>query len=100
MDVDSADIVPLVDLRVAHAEVALEIDTSMRQVIAHAAFVNGPEVVAFEQEYAEFAELPYCIGVANGTDAIELALRGAGVRAGAQVMLPANTFAATAEAVV
>jgi dTDP-4-amino-4,6-dideoxygalactose transaminase len=100
MGIDPADTIPLVDLLAAHNEIAPEVDISIRRVLAHAAFVNGPEVSAFEQEYAEFAGLAHCIGVANGTDAIELALRAAGVRADAQVMLPANTFAATAEAVV
>jgi dTDP-4-amino-4,6-dideoxygalactose transaminase len=100
MSTDAADIIPLVDLRAAHAEVADEIDMGIRQVVAQTAFVNGPEVSSFEQEYAEFVGLRHCVGVANGTDAIELALRAAEVLAGAQVVLPANTFAATAEAVV
>jgi dTDP-4-amino-4,6-dideoxygalactose transaminase len=92
--------IPLVDLRKAHAEVADEIDAGMREVLDGAAFINGPAVKAFEHEYAEFSGVPYCVGVANGTDAIELALRAAEVPAGAQVVLPANTFVATAEAVV
>jgi dTDP-4-amino-4,6-dideoxygalactose transaminase len=72
----------------------------MRGVLADTAFVNGPEVSAFEHDYAKFVNLPHCIGVANGTDAIELGLRAAAVPVGAKVVLPANTFAATAEAVV
>jgi dTDP-4-amino-4,6-dideoxygalactose transaminase len=98
--VGGSDVIPLVDLRKAHAEVADEIDAAMREVLADAAFVNGPAVKAFEHEYAEFSGVPHCVGVANGTDAIELALRAAEVPAGSQVVLPANTFVATAEAVV
>ena len=55
---------------------------------------------AFEQEYAEFVGARHCVGVANGTDALELALRAVGVGAGDEVIVPANTFIATAEAVV
>jgi dTDP-4-amino-4,6-dideoxygalactose transaminase len=94
------DAIPLVDLRQAHAEVADEIEKSLRSVIEDTAFINGPEVAAFEDEYAEFGSVAHCVGVANGTDAIELALRAAEVPAGGHVALPANTFVATAEAVV
>src|SRR3954454_2834577 len=91
--------IPLVDLAAAHAEVAEEVETGFKRVIAETAFIGGAEVAAFEQEYAGFSGLPYCVGVANGTDALELALRALGVGRGAEVVLPANTFIATAEAV-
>ncbi len=91
--------IPLVDLAAAHAEVAEEVEAGFKRVIAATAFVGGAEVAAFEQEYAAFTGLPHCVGVANGTDALELALRAAGVGPGAEVILPANTFIATAEAV-
>src|SRR3712207_3842506 len=91
--------VPLVDLAAAHAEVAEEVETGFKRVIAETAFVGGAEVAAFEQEYAAFNDLPHCVGVANGTDALELALRAVGVGPGSEVILPANTFIATAEAV-
>jgi dTDP-4-amino-4,6-dideoxygalactose transaminase len=91
--------IPLVDLHAAHAEVAEEIDTGFKRVIADCAFIGGDEVAAFEREYAALHGVPHCVGVANGTDALELALRAAGVRPGDRVILPANTFVATAEAV-
>src|SRR3954466_170012 len=91
--------IPLVDLAAAHAEVAEEIETGFKRVIAETAFVGGAEVAAFEQEYAAFSGLGHCVGVANGTDALELALRAVGVGPGTEVILPANTFIATAEAV-
>jgi dTDP-4-amino-4,6-dideoxygalactose transaminase len=56
-------------------------------------------VAAFEREYAEFIGVPHCVAVANGTDAIEIALRALGVGHGDECILPANTFIATAEAV-
>jgi len=91
--------IPLVDLAAAHAEVAEEVETGFKRIIAETAFIGGAEVAAFEQEYAAFNGLPHCVGVANGTDALELALRAVGVGPGAEVILPANTFIATAEAV-
>jgi len=91
--------VPLVDLRAAHTEIADEVELGFKRVLATSSFIGGEEVSAFEREYAACCALPHCVGVANGTDALELALRAVGVRAGAEVILPANTFVATAEAV-
>jgi dTDP-4-amino-4,6-dideoxygalactose transaminase len=91
--------IPLVDLQAAHAEVAEEVDTGFKRVIANTAFIGGEEVAAFEREYAAFSRVRHCVGVANGTDAVELALRAVGVGPGDEVVIPANTFVATAEAV-
>jgi dTDP-4-amino-4,6-dideoxygalactose transaminase len=92
-------LIPLVDLSAAHAEVAEEVAVGFKRVLAETAFIGGGEVAAFEREYAAFSGVAHCVGVANGTDALELALRAAGVRPGSAVILPANTFIATAEAV-
>jgi dTDP-4-amino-4,6-dideoxygalactose transaminase len=91
--------IPLVDLAAAHAEVAEEVEAGFKRIIADTAFIGGAEVAAFESEYAAFSGLPYAIGVANGTDALELAFKAVGVGPGTEVILPANTFIATAEAV-
>jgi dTDP-4-amino-4,6-dideoxygalactose transaminase len=91
--------IPLVDLAAQHAEVADAIEAGLAEVFATTSFIGGKAVDEFERAYAEFTELAHCIGVANGTDALELALRGVGVTAGGEVILPANTFIATAEAV-
>lgn len=91
--------VPLVDLAAQQAEIADEVRLGLDDVFARTAFVGGEEVGLFEQEYARFVDVEHCIGVANGTDALELALRAAGVCRGGEVVLPANTFIATAEAV-
>ena len=92
--------VPLVDLRAAHLEIEQEIVGGFAQVLASAAFIKGPEVRDFEQEFAHFSGTRHAIGVANGTDAVELALRAAELAPGAEVVVPANTFVATAAAVV
>jgi dTDP-4-amino-4,6-dideoxygalactose transaminase len=100
------DPIPLVDLAAQHAEVAGEIARGMAAVIARSAFILGEEVAAFEAEFAGACGAAHCVGVGNGTDAIELVLRaldiGAGAARGAgdEVLVPANTFIATALAVL
>jgi dTDP-4-amino-4,6-dideoxygalactose transaminase len=92
--------VPLVDLRPQHAPLADDLTRVVAEVVREGAFVLGRQVREFEELFAEFCGVRHCIGVANGTDAVELALRAAGVPPGAEVIVPANTFVATAEAVV
>ncbi|HEY0513844.1 MAG TPA: DegT/DnrJ/EryC1/StrS family aminotransferase [Thermoanaerobaculia bacterium] len=92
--------IPLVDLKAQHAEVADEVARGFAQVIADTAFVLGPQVREFEAAFARFCEAPHCVGVANGTDAIELSVRALGLGAGDEVIVPANTFIASALGVV
>ena len=92
--------VPLVDLQLLHARIAHEVRADISRLMDSTAFVLGPEVTAFENKYADFCGVKHCIGVGNGTDAIELALRAIGISSGDEVVIPANTFVATAEAVV
>ena len=91
--------IPLVDLAAQHDEIADEVRPGLEAVFASTAFIGGPDVAAFEREYAAFTGVGHCVGVANGTDALELALRAVGVTPGGEVVVPANTFVATAEAV-
>ncbi|MDW4906533.1 DegT/DnrJ/EryC1/StrS family aminotransferase [Streptomyces sp. ADMS] len=91
--------IPLVDLKAAHAEVADDVRAGFERVLADTAFIGGDEVGAFEREYAGFGAVAHCVGVANGTDAVELALRASGVGPGDEIVIPANTFIATAGAV-
>lgn len=91
--------VPFVDLGWQHRLVAEEVAAGFASVMEATAFIDGPDVARFEAMFADFVGASHCVGVANGTDAIELALRAAGIPAGAKVVLPANTFIATAEAV-
>jgi dTDP-4-amino-4,6-dideoxygalactose transaminase len=91
--------IPLVDLAAQQAEVAVEVAIGWQEVLDSTGFVGGPKVAAFESEYADFIGASYCVGVGNGTDAIEIALRAFGVRPGDECIIPANTFIATAEAV-
>jgi dTDP-4-amino-4,6-dideoxygalactose transaminase len=96
----STDNIPLVDLGWQHAQVGDEVAAGWAEVLAKTAFVGGPAVARFESEFAAYTGAEHCVGVANGTDALELALRALGVGPGDECILPANTFVATAEAVV
>ena len=91
--------VPFVDLASQQAEVDAEVRRGLDEVFATTAFIGGPHVTEFERRYAAFCGVAHCVGVANGTDALELVLRALDVPAGGEVVLPANSFIATAEAV-
>jgi len=88
--------IPLVDLKAQHRQIADEVQRGFAAVLENTSFILGKEVAAFEQEYSAFTQVPHTVGVANGTDALELALRAVGVGRGDEVILPANTFIATA----
>lgn len=90
--------VPFVDLAAQQAEIAAEVLPVWQKQLESGAFVGGPEVAAFEQEYAAFIGVEHVVGVSNGTDALELAYRAVGIGPGDEVIMPANTFIATAEA--
>jgi dTDP-4-amino-4,6-dideoxygalactose transaminase len=91
--------IPLVDLDLQHTEIAEEVREGWDALLASKAFVLGPQVAEFEEAFARYSGVSHCAGVANGTDALELALRALGVGPGDEVVLPANTFIATALAV-
>ncbi len=97
--VQSAPAVTFVDLASQHAEIEHEVEAGLRRVMDACAFVNGPDVAAFESAWAGYCGRAHALGVANGTDALELALRAAGVGTGDDVVVPANSFIASAEAV-
>lgn len=91
--------IPLVDLAWQHQEIAEEVRAGWDEVLKQTSFVLGPAVAEFEHQYAQFSSVSHCVGVANGTDALEMALRAAGVQPGHEVVVPANTFIASALAV-
>jgi dTDP-4-amino-4,6-dideoxygalactose transaminase len=100
MTMDAAVKVPFVDLRAQYATIREEVTATLAQVLDHAAFIFGPEVARFEEQFADFQGVNHVVGVGNGTDALVLALRALGIGPGDDVVIPANTFAATAEAVI
>jgi dTDP-4-amino-4,6-dideoxygalactose transaminase len=91
--------VPLLDLQAQHAEIRAELDAAIGRVFAHGRFVGGPEIGEFEAHYAAFCGVEHCIGVANGTEALTLGLRAAGVGPGNEVITTTFTFLATVESI-
>ncbi|HUQ31829.1 MAG TPA: DegT/DnrJ/EryC1/StrS family aminotransferase [Pyrinomonadaceae bacterium] len=91
--------VPFVDLRRQYLSIKEEIDVAIARVLAETSFVLGREVEAFEASFAEYTGARFCVGLNSGTAAIQLAVMACGLKAGDEVILPANTFFATAEGV-
>ena len=91
--------VPLFDTRTPLEPLRAAIDAKLAEVVEGARFILGPEVTAFETEFAAYVGAKHAIGVANGTDALTLALRAMGVGPGDEVVVPSFTFYASAEAI-
>ncbi len=87
------------DLTYIHSVVRDEINESVKNVLDSNWFIMGKELEAFEEEYAQFCGAKHCIGVGNGLDALHIILKAYGIGAGDEVIVPANTFIATALAV-
>lgn len=91
--------VPFLDLASINELSREHFDVVWERVLKHGGYVGGPEVSEFERDFASYCGVSHCICVANGTDALELILTGLGIGTGDEVIVPANTFIATAEAV-
>ncbi|MGC8733178.1 MAG: DegT/DnrJ/EryC1/StrS family aminotransferase [Halothiobacillaceae bacterium] len=87
--------VPFLDLLAATQELRTEIDAAIKRVLDSGHYILGPEVEQFEAEFATYCEARHCIGVANGLDALHLALRAMDVGPGDEVIVPSNTYIAT-----
>ncbi len=87
--------VPFLDLRAAYLELKPEIDAAIARVLDSGLYIGGEEVEHFEAEWAAYCEAKHAIGVANGLDALYLALRALGVGQGDEVIVPSNTYIAT-----
>jgi dTDP-4-amino-4,6-dideoxygalactose transaminase len=92
--------VPFLDLQAGHAELSGEIWAAVEEVISSQQFVLGPQNEALEREIAAYCDTQHGVGLANGTDALTLALAACGVGPGDEVIVPAFTFVATGTAVV
>jgi dTDP-4-amino-4,6-dideoxygalactose transaminase len=91
--------IKFLDLVAQYNSIKNEINEAIINVINDSAFIGGKYVETFEKAFAEYHQAKYCIGVGNGTDAIEIALESLDLPKGGEVIVPANTFIATAEAV-
>ena len=92
--------VPLLDLGASHHELRRDLVAAFEELIDSGAFTNGPQVAELEIAFARYCDVPYCVGLASGLDALRIALVGIEPKPGEEAILPANTFVATAEAVV
>jgi dTDP-4-amino-4,6-dideoxygalactose transaminase len=91
--------IKFLDLHAQYLSIKSDIDNAIAKVLASSAFIGGPNVKEFEQAFADYLGAEFCIGVANGTDAIEIALEALALPAGSEVIIPGNTFIASSEAV-
>jgi dTDP-4-amino-4,6-dideoxygalactose transaminase len=92
--------VPYLDLTRARQRIAVPLQARWQKILDQNSYILGPEVKELERRFADFVEVPACVGVANGTDALVLALRALGAGPGDEVIVPDFTFFATAEAVL
>jgi len=87
--------VPILELKPAYEELAPELDAAYRRVMSSGHYLLGPELEAFEAEYARSVGAAHCIGVANGLEALQMVLMALGVRPGDEVIVPSNGYIAT-----
>jgi dTDP-4-amino-4,6-dideoxygalactose transaminase len=91
--------IPFLDLITPHQQLEEELVVVFRNVLGTAGFIGGPMVEGFEKEFAQFCDVPFCVGVGSGTDAVRFSLMAAGVGRGDIVITVPNTFIATTEAI-
>jgi dTDP-4-amino-4,6-dideoxygalactose transaminase len=91
--------IPFVDLKSQYLSLKQEFDEAVLKVLSETAFISGKYAKAFEEQFAGYLGAEHCVAVGNGTDALEIGLQAIGIRDGDEVLVPANTFFATAEAV-
>jgi dTDP-3-amino-3,4,6-trideoxy-alpha-D-glucose transaminase len=90
-----ASTIPFIDLPAAHEELGADLDAAVARVLESGWYLLGPELEAFENEFAEYCGTSHCVGVGSGLSALELALQAAGIGPGDEVIVPAYTYVAT-----
>ena len=91
--------IPFLDLKAQYSSIKEDIDQAIESTISNSAFIGGEALAKFNDEFASYVGTDYAIGVGNGTDALIIALKALGIRGGDEVIVPANSFIATSEAV-
>lgn len=91
--------IPFVDLKAQYNSIRDEIAVAIQRVLDNTSFILGKEVFTFEEQFAEYVGAKHCIALNSGTAAVQLAVQACGIGAGDEVIVPANTFFATAEGV-
>jgi len=91
--------IKFLDLQSQYLGIKEEMDNAIQGVILNSQFIGGPSLTRFEESFAEFQQSKFCIGVGNGTDALEIAIEGLSLPPGSEIIVPANSFFASSEAV-
>ena len=91
--------IKFLDLHSQYLSIKDEIDAAISSVLQDSAFIGGKYVSQFEEHFANYQQAKYCVGVGNGTDALEIAIEALGLPHGSEIIVPANSFIASAEAV-
>lgn len=91
--------VKFLDLHKQYKGIKTEIDQAIQTVISESSFIGGPHVASFEKSFSSYQNCSFCIGVGNGTDALEIAIEALDLEPGGEIIVPANSFIASAEAV-
>lgn len=99
MEIQLEKKIKFLDLKKQYDSLADEIDDAIRETIRTSSYVGGPNVKKFEDSFKEFVHTAFCVGVANGTDALEIGLRSLNLPMQSEVIVPANSFISTSEAV-
>jgi len=91
--------IPFVDLHAQYLSIKEEIDAAMAEVIRETSFIRGPHVDKFEKEFARVVGVKHCVSCANGTDALYIAMKGLGLKAGGEVITTAHSWISTSETI-
>ena len=91
--------IKFLDLNAQHASIKETIISKISDAIDHSNFVGGAEIKTFEGKFAEYIGIDNCVAVGNGTDALEIAIKSLNLPRGSEVIVPANSFFASSEAV-
>ena len=91
--------IKFLDLAAQYESIKEEVDAAINAVIVKSAFIGGEYVRQFEEEFASFIQVQHCVGVANGTDALEIAIESLDLPRGSEIIVPANSFISSSEAV-
>lgn len=91
--------IPLIDLDIRHQKIDSDVMEAISRVLRSSSFILGNEVDAFEEEFAKYAQAKYCVGLDNGTSALELGMRALNIGRGDEVITPVNSFIASSSAI-
>ena len=87
--------IPFLDLKLIYEDLREEYEKEILSLMQSGYYIGGEKVTKFEQEYAQYSEADYCVGVANGLDALKIALRTININHGDEIIVPSHTFIAT-----